>query len=222
MALCVSTAEYCCPVWSRSAHCKDVHVALNDMCRLITGCICPTPTQDLYVLSQELLHQTFDDRLSLKRNDKKTVTNPRHNLYNHMPITHRLKSRHGFINSTTVLNTTPEAARQELWSEKWDQTDSALKQYTAVPKEQLSDSGDLPWKSWRTANQVRCGKVTTPSAKLTWGYTDTDLCKCGHQPCDLTHLTTTCEHYGTRSNTEDIRGKTNTFKTWLGRTADTI
>ena len=29
----------------------------------------------------------------------------------------------------------------------------------AVPKEQLPDSGDLPWKSWRTANQVRCGKL---------------------------------------------------------------
>ena len=51
MALCVSTVEYCCPVWSRSAHCKDIDVALNDTCYLITGCICPTHTLDLYVLS---------------------------------------------------------------------------------------------------------------------------------------------------------------------------
>ena len=146
MALCVSTVEYCCPAWSRSAHCKDVDIALNDTCRLITGCICPTHTPDLYMFS--------GIETIIQKERQKTVTDHKHNLYDHVPITRCLKSMNSFINSTTALNTTPETSQQEPWSEKWDQTDSALKQYTAVPKEQLPNSGDLPWKSWHTANRV--------------------------------------------------------------------
>ena len=126
IAVCVSTAEYCRPVWSRSAHCKDIDVTLNDTCRLITGCICPTPTQDLYVLSG-IAPPDIQRQVVTQKERQKTVTDPRHNLYNQVPVTCRLKSRHSFINSTTALNTTPEAAQQELWSEKWDQMDSALK-----------------------------------------------------------------------------------------------
>lgn len=47
-ALCFSTAEYACPVWSRSAHAKKVDVSLNETCRLVTGCIKATPLDKLY------------------------------------------------------------------------------------------------------------------------------------------------------------------------------
>ena len=43
-ALCLSVAEYCCPVWARSPHRKLVDTTLNETCRLITGCIRPTAT----------------------------------------------------------------------------------------------------------------------------------------------------------------------------------
>ena len=51
-ALCLSVAEYCCPVWTSSTHRKLVDTTLNETmsCRLITGCIRPTATPDLYVL----------------------------------------------------------------------------------------------------------------------------------------------------------------------------
>ena len=48
---CLSVAEYCCPGWARSTHRKLVDTTLNETCRLITGCIRPTATPDLYVLS---------------------------------------------------------------------------------------------------------------------------------------------------------------------------
>ena len=41
-ALCLSVAEYCCPVWARTTHRKLVDITLNETCRLITGCIRPT------------------------------------------------------------------------------------------------------------------------------------------------------------------------------------
>ena len=50
-ALCLSVAEYCCPVWARSTHRKLVDPTLNETCRLITGCIRPTATPDIYVTS---------------------------------------------------------------------------------------------------------------------------------------------------------------------------
>jgi len=37
LALCYSAAEYCAPVWSRSAHTSQVDVQLNSTMRLISG-----------------------------------------------------------------------------------------------------------------------------------------------------------------------------------------
>ncbi len=51
LALCYSTAEYACPVWVRSPHAKKVDPAINATCRLVTGCLKPTPIDKLYILS---------------------------------------------------------------------------------------------------------------------------------------------------------------------------
>ena len=46
-----STAEYCAPVWCRSAHTRLIDRVLNDALRIVTGCLRPTPTDHLPVLS---------------------------------------------------------------------------------------------------------------------------------------------------------------------------
>jgi len=51
LALCYSAAEYCIPVWSRSAHTSLVDVQLNSTMRLISGILCSTPLTWLPVLS---------------------------------------------------------------------------------------------------------------------------------------------------------------------------
>jgi len=51
LALCYSAAEYCTPVWSRSAHTSQVDVQLNSTMRLISGTLCSTPLLWLPVLS---------------------------------------------------------------------------------------------------------------------------------------------------------------------------
>jgi len=43
LALCYSAAEYCAPVWSRSAHTSRVDVQLNSTMRLISGTLRSTP-----------------------------------------------------------------------------------------------------------------------------------------------------------------------------------
>lgn len=49
--LCFSAAQYACPVRSLSKHTKYVSVAQNDACRIIMGCLRPTPTDKSYILA---------------------------------------------------------------------------------------------------------------------------------------------------------------------------
>ena len=51
LSLVYSTAEYCAPVWCRSAHTRLIDSVLNHAFRIITGCLRFTPTDHLPVLS---------------------------------------------------------------------------------------------------------------------------------------------------------------------------
>ena len=50
LALRFSTAEYACSSWGRSRNTGHVDIALNDTCRIITGCLKATPIPCLYAL----------------------------------------------------------------------------------------------------------------------------------------------------------------------------
>ena len=51
LSLVYSTAEYCAPVWCRSAHTRLIDSVLNDVLRIVTGCLGPTPTDHLPIVS---------------------------------------------------------------------------------------------------------------------------------------------------------------------------
>ena len=51
LSLVYSTAEYCAPVWCRSAHTRLIDSVLNDALRIVTGCLRPTPTDYLLILA---------------------------------------------------------------------------------------------------------------------------------------------------------------------------
>ena len=51
LSLVYSTAEYCAPVWCRSAHTRLIDSVLNDALRIVTGSLRPTSTDHLPVLS---------------------------------------------------------------------------------------------------------------------------------------------------------------------------
>ena len=51
LSLVHSTAEYCAPVWCRSAHTRLIDSVLNDTLRIVTGCLRSTPTDHLPILS---------------------------------------------------------------------------------------------------------------------------------------------------------------------------
>ena len=51
LSLVYSTAEYCAPVWCRSTPTRLIDSILDDALRIVTGCLSPTPTEDLPVLA---------------------------------------------------------------------------------------------------------------------------------------------------------------------------
>ena len=51
LSLVYLTAEYSAPVWCRSAHSCLIDSVLNDALLIVTGCLRPTPTDHLPVLS---------------------------------------------------------------------------------------------------------------------------------------------------------------------------
>ena len=51
LALVHSTAEYWAPVWCRSAHTRLIDPTINDALRIVTGCLCLTPEDNLPFLA---------------------------------------------------------------------------------------------------------------------------------------------------------------------------
>ena len=51
LSLVYSTAEYCAPVWCHSVHTHLIDSVWNDALRIVTGCLRPTPTDHLPILS---------------------------------------------------------------------------------------------------------------------------------------------------------------------------
>ena len=50
LSLVNSTAEYCAPVWCRIPHTHLIDSILNDALCIVTGCLSPTPTENVTVL----------------------------------------------------------------------------------------------------------------------------------------------------------------------------
>ena len=100
LSLVYSIAEYCTPVWCRSAHTRLIDSVLNDALHIVTGCLRPTPTDYLPILSG--IHQlSFTDweRHSLAHRGS---LDPDHILYGLLSeysdaCQERLRSRRPFV-----------------------------------------------------------------------------------------------------------------------------
>lgn len=117
LALCYSVAEYCAPVWTRSAHTSLVDVKLRDSMRIVTGCLKPTPVQWLTVMSAIApphLRREEMNRKWIERAQAEEIT-PLQKIFKQAPSTSRLKSRSPFYLSKKLNYNT-----QEKWREEWN------------------------------------------------------------------------------------------------------
>ena len=107
LSLIYSTAENCAPACCRSAHTRLIDSVLNVAFRIVTGCLRPTPTDNLPVLSgiqpAELRRQGATLSLS-----NRSSLDPDHILHGQLTepqaaSKERLKSRHPFVSAAPKL-----------------------------------------------------------------------------------------------------------------------
>jgi hypothetical protein len=179
LALCSSAGEYACPVWNQSKHTKHVDTALNETCRVITGCLKPTPLKYIYPLAG-IAPPGIRRHVATCIERTKQSMDQRHPMYGYLGPQRRLKSRRSFIANSTTIHVTPEQYRIQKWREEL-QCEKPV-----PPAEHLPCGGNQPWIIWKTLNRLRTGVAKTKVNMRKWGYQkESDiLCECGEDQSD--------------------------------------
>jgi len=187
LTLVHSTAEYCAPVWCRSAHTRLIDPTINDALRIVTGCLRPTPADNLPILAaiQPAEFRRRGVTLSLGRR----AMEPGHLLHSaltRLPGTsaQRLKSRHPFVPAAQLIshsdnnNIRAEQWADHHWNAEW--TDNPTRLRTSIPDTGTHTPGmTLPRRAWARLNRLRTGVGRFRSCLYKWGMASFAACECG-------------------------------------------
>jgi len=147
LALVHSTAEYCAPVWRCSSHTRLIDPTINDALRIVTGCLNPTPADNLPILAGIQPAELRRRGVTLSLGHR--VMEPGHLLHSALTrpsgaAARRLKSRHPFVTAAQQLisfsdNNNIRAAQwaDNQWNAEW--VDNPTRLRTLIP-----DSGMHP------------------------------------------------------------------------------
>ena len=197
-----SAAEYCAPVCCRSAHPPLIDNVLNDASRMVTGCLRPTPTNHLPVLSgiqpAELRRMGATLSLAYRRS-----LDPDHILYGLLSGSSdtrqvRLRSRCPFVPGARNLldNLARLGIRASEWTNhKWKteycENASRLRAFVAETDARLVGMG-LPRAAWVKLNRLRTGVGRFHSSMHKWGLAPSPNCECGASEQTADHVLTAC------------------------------
>lgn len=173
IALSLAAAEYSSPVWKSSVHSKNVNIAINESCRIITGCLKPTPLNKIYSLSG-IAPPNIRRIVAAEVEKTKQATDNRHPLYGHILQPARLKSRKSFLRTTCQLSEPPETRRLQLWNQQDQHPLLEL-------KEELPPGADQSYITWKTLNRLRSGVSCCKYNMKMWGYEENANCTCGSE-----------------------------------------
>ena len=196
-----STAEYCAPVWCRSAHTRLIDPVFNTALRIVTGCLLPTPTDYLTVLAgippAELRRRQAT--LTLARR----ALEPNHLLHHkiispELRQSRRLKSRHPFVPAARELlsNLNQLDIRAANWTEhswrsEWNNCNTRLHHF--IYNIDTSPLGmHFPRRSWVRLNHFRTGVGRFRSSLHNWGMVPCAACDCGAENQTAEHILAHC------------------------------
>ena len=109
LTLCFSTAEYACSSWGRSRHTGHVDIALNDTCRIITGCLTATPISCLYALAG-IAPPHIRRKVAANADRCLQEDDPRHPLHGHQETAFLTQQKHllsGVTEGSSQMNIWP-------------------------------------------------------------------------------------------------------------------
>ena len=202
LSLVYSTAEYCAPVWCRSAHTRLIDSVLNDALRIVTGCLRPTPTDHLPVLSgiQPAELRRMGATLSLAYRGSLDPDHILHGLLSGSSDSRqeRLRSRRPFVPGARNLldNLARLGIRASEWTNhKWktEYCENASRLRAFVPETGARPVGmGLPRAAWVKLNHLRTGVWRFHSSMHKWGLAPSSNCECGASEQTADHVLTAC------------------------------
>ena len=167
VSLVHSTAEYCAPVWCCSAHTHLINSVLNDALRIVTGCLRPTSTDHLLILSgiQSAELRRMGATLSLAYGGSLDPDDILYGLLSGSSDTRqvRLRSRRPYVPAARNLldNLARLGIRASEWTNhKWktEYCGNASRLRAFVPRTGARPVGiSLPRSAWVNLNRLRTG-----------------------------------------------------------------
>ena len=202
MSLVYSTAEYCAPVWCCSAHTRLVDSVLNDALRIVIGCLCPTPTDHLPVLSGILRDELCRLGVTISLAHRGSL-DPDHILYGILSGSSdtrqvRLRSRRPFVPGARNLLDNPGRLgihASEWTNHKWETEyyENASRLRAFVPENGARPVGmGLPPAAWVKLNRLLTGVGRFQSSMHKWGLIPSPNCECGASEQTADHVLIAC------------------------------
>ena len=200
LALMHSTAEYCAPVWYRIAYTRLIDPAINDAVRIVTGCLRPTPADNLPILSgiQPTELRRNGATLSLARrvwslNICSTQRSPIHRVQMHGASNRDTHLYLSHNNSSVYLTTTTYVRRSgrmdHQWNVEWADNPARLR---------TSITGTHPHgmtllrRAWVRLNRLRTAVGRFRSCLYKWGMASSAACECGAEEQTVDHVVLQC------------------------------
>ena len=202
LSLVYSAAEYCAPVWCHSAHTRLIDSVLNDALRIVTGCLRPTPTDHLPILSgiQPAELRRMGATLSLAYRGS---LDPDHILYDLLSGSSdtrqmRLRSRRPFV--PAARNLLDSLARLGIRASEWTNhkwktecCENASRLCAFVPGTDARPVGmGLPRAASVKLNRLRIGVGRFHSSMQKRGLAPSPNCECGASEQTADHVLTAC------------------------------
>ena len=232
LSLVYSTAEYCTPVWCRSAHTRLIDSVLNDALRIVTGCLRPTPTDHLPILSgikpAELCRLGATLYLAHRGSlDPDYILN---GLLSGSSDTGqvRLRSRRPFVPAAQNLlnNLARLGIRASEWTNhKWktEYCENVPMLRAFVPETGTRPVGmGLPPVAWVKLNRLRTGVGRFHSSMHKWGLAPSPNCECGSSEKTADHVLTVCPIHRAPHGARGLTVLDDKTRYWLNNTTASI
>ena len=225
LSLVYSTAEYCAPVWCRSAHTHLIDSVLNDALRIVTGYLRPTPTDHLPVLSgiQPAELRRMGATLYLVHRGS---LDPDHILYGLLSGSSdtrqvRIRSRRPFVPvaGNLLKNLARLGIRAFEWTNhKWktEYCENASRLRAFVPETGARPVGmGLSRAAWVKLNRLRIGVGRFHSSMHKWGLAPSPNCECGAFEQTADHILTPCPIHQAPHGARDLMVLDDETRCWL-------
>ena len=225
MSLVYSAAEYCAPVWCRCAHTRLIDSVLNDALRMVTGCLRPTPTDHLPVLSGIQLAELRRMGATLSLSYRGSL-DPDHILYGFLSESLdtrqvRLRSRRPFVPG--ARNLLDNLARLGIHASEWtnhkwktEYSENASRLRAFVPETGARPVGmGLPRAAWVKLNCLRTGVGRFHSSMHKWGLAPSPNCECDASEQTVDHVLTACPIHRAPHETRGLTVFDDKTRCWL-------